>query len=318
MIRAVCLNPVIDRSYHVNGFEPGKKYFRLKREVSIGGKGINVAKVCRQCGEAVALYGYIAGSNGELIRSFMQQEAIGACLIEVSGNTRETINIIDLEQGKESELVEIGPVVNREQTEQLLVRLMEDLAQEDIVICSGMMIDGAPPGLYSRISQMCRMAGARCFLDTNSVTVEQLKEDGYYFYKPNLLELFELFQREPVMDRNTILQLAMQLVEGGISHVLVSMGADGGILAAKEACYEAVIPKTEVISTIGSGDAVVAGFAMGIQRGFSIEETFRLSMACGIANAMEKQVGRVNPDQLEIIKNQVRVRSIRNKEVMFQ
>ena len=78
MIRAICLNPVIDRSYHVNGFEPGKKYFHLLREVSIGGKGINVAKVCKQCGEPVALYGFIAGSNGRMIRAFMEKEGIDA------------------------------------------------------------------------------------------------------------------------------------------------------------------------------------------------------------------------------------------------
>lgn len=310
MIRAVCLNPVIDRSYHVNGFEPGKKYFQLKREISIGGKGINVAKVCRQCGEPSALYGYIAGSNGEMIRSYVRKKAIDACLIEINGNTRETINIIDLQQGKESELVEAGPRVNQEQVHQLLGRLQEDLAPRDIVICSGMTIDGAPPGLYGQISGMCQAVGARCFLDTNSITLEQLRRDGYFFYKPNLLELFELFQMEPIMDKNTILQLAMQLVEGGISHVLVSLGAKGGILAGKEACYEVSIPKVEVTSTIGSGDSVVAGFAIGIRREWSMEDTFRFSMACGMANAMESQVGCVNLNKVEKIKQQITIRGI--------
>ena len=173
MIRAICLNPVIDRSYHVNGFEPGKKYFHLLREVSIGGKGINVAKVCKQCGEPVMLYGFIAGSNGKMIRAYMEKEGIDACLIEINGNTRETINIIDLEQGRESELVEQGPTVEVRQVEQLLCRLREDLQRDDIVICSGMTIEGAPADLYSEISAMCRWKEARCFLDTNSVTVEQ-------------------------------------------------------------------------------------------------------------------------------------------------
>lgn len=316
MIRAVCLNPVIDRSYHVNGFMPGRKYFRLKREVSVGGKGINVAKVCSQYGEPVVLYGYVAGSNGDMIREYVRREGIDACLIEVSGNTRETINIIDLEQGRESELVEIGPVVNGRQIGMLLARLQEDMLPQDIVICSGMTIDGAPSDLYGRISEMCRRKGARCFLDTNSVTVEQLKDDRYYFYKPNLTELFELFKMEPVTDRKTILKLALQLVDGGISHVLVSLGADGGILVGRDGCYKAEIPKVEVTSTIGSGDSSVAGFAIAIRRGWSLREAFRFSMACGIANAMEKQVGSVNPERVEIIKNQIRVRDIQKEEVL--
>ena len=311
MIRAICLNPVIDRSYHVNGFEPGKKYFHLLREVSIGGKGINVAKVCKQCGEPVALYGFIAGSNGRMIRAFMEKEGIDACLIEINGNTRETINIIDLEQGRESELVEQGPTVEKRQVEQLLCRLREDLQRDDIVICSGMTIEGAPDSLYSEISAMCQWNEARCFLDTNSVTVEQLRKDGYYFYKPNMQELFELFGMEPVSDRTVVRKLALQLVQDGVAYVLVSLGSEGGILAGREGCWEAVIP------SIGSGDSTVAGFAIGLRKSWSMEEIFRFSMACGIANAMEKQVGRVDPERLEIIKNEIKIKNIPNKEVSY-
>ena len=317
MIRAICLNPVIDRSYHVNGFEPGKKYFHLLREVSIGGKGINVAKVCKQCGEPVTLYGFIAGSNGKMIRAYMEKEGIDACLIEINGNTRETINIIDLEQGRESELVEQGPTVEVRQVEQLLCRLREDLQRDDIVICSGMTIEGAPADLYSEISAMCRWKEARCFLDTNSVTVEQLRKDGYYFYKPNLQELFELFGREPVSDRTAVRKLALQLVQDGVAYVLVSLGSEGGILAGREGCWEAVIPSVQVTSTIGSGDSTVAGFAIGLRKSWSMEEIFRFSMACGIANAMEKQVGRVDPERLEMIKNEIRIKNIPNKEVSY-
>ena len=108
IIRAVCLNPVIDRTYHINGFQPGKKYFHLKPDLSVGGKGINVAKVCRLCGEETAVYGFIAGSNGHLIQEQVEEAGIEHYLIPIDGNSRETINIIDLDKGAETEIVEQG------------------------------------------------------------------------------------------------------------------------------------------------------------------------------------------------------------------
>jgi len=130
-------------------------------------------------------------------------------------------------------------------------------------------------------------------------------------------ELFELFGMEPVSDRTVVRKLALQLVQDGVAYVLVSLGSEGGILAGREGCWEAVIPSVQVTSTIGSGDSTVAGFAIGLRKSWSMEEIFRFSMACGIANAMEKQVGRVDPERLEMIKNEIRIKNIPNKEVSY-
>ena len=86
-------------------------------------------------------------------------------------------------------------------------------------------------------------------------------------------------------------------------------------MCIRDSCWEAKIPSVEVTSTIGSGDSTVAGFAIGLRMGWSMEEIFRFSMACGIANAMEKQVGRVDPERLEMIKNKINIENIPNKEV---
>lgn len=314
MIRTVCLNPVIDRSYYIEEFEPGKKYFNLCREVSIGGKGINVAKVCRQCVEQVMLYGYIAGTNGEMIRECMSQKHIDSFLLEVQGNTRETINLIDLINERETELVEDGPAVEQWQIEHLLDRLYQDLKADDIVVCSGMTIKGAPKDFYGRISRLCMEKNSRCFLDTNSVTLEQIQQSSYYFYKPNLIELFEVFDMDKSEDVRTIIELACRLVKMGVQYVLVSLGADGGVLVGNGFCYQAVIPKVDVVSTIGSGDSVVAGFAVGIERGWDMVEVFKYSMACGMANSMQKEIGRVDLDIIEQIKGRIEVLPIKSEE----
>ncbi len=306
MIRAVCLNPVIDRTYHINGFQPGKKYFHLKPDLSVGGKGINVAKVCRLCGEETAVYGFIAGSNGHLIQEQVEEAGIEHYLIPIDGNSRETINIIDLDKGAETEIVEQGPSICKKQNEILLGKLEEDLEREDIVICSGIQIDGAPEDIYSQINKLCKKSGALCFLDTNNITISELKEQKYDFYKPNALEVAELFQ-EKMLSQARLVQLVRELLQTEKQQILVSLGGEGGMLITKDKCLIANIPKVKVSSTIGSGDSTVAGFAVGVKRGWSQSECFRYAMACGVVNSLYTQVGIVDKKQVEEMKKCIEI-----------
>lgn len=66
----------------------------------------------------------------------------------------------------------------------------------------------------------------------------------------------------------------------------------------KNSCMKVTIPKAEVISTIGSGDATVAGFCIGVNREMPVEDCIRLSMACGISNAECSKVGNVDPKRV--------------------
>lgn len=293
MIRAICLNPVIDRTYHINCFLPGKKFFHLKPDLSVGGKGINVAKVCRLCGEEVALYGYIAGSNGHLIQSEMEKAGICSYLMPIEGNSRETINIIDLASGNETEIVEQGPFVNGEQVRLLLQKLQKDIGKGDILVCSGIRIDGAPEDFYGQINRMCKSAGAKCFLDTNDVTISELEEQQYDFYKPNALEAAALF-KEKELDRENVALRVRGLLKTETQQILVSLGAEGGMLVTKKRCLAANTPKVKVSSTIGCGDSAVAGFAVGTKRGWEEEQCLRYAMACGTVNSLYPQVGVID------------------------
>ena len=293
MIRAICLNPVIDRTYHINCFTPGRKFFHLKPDLSVGGKGINVAKVCRLCGEEVALYGYIAGSNGNLIHSEMEKAGIHSYLMAIEGNSRETINIIDLAGGNETEIVEQGPFVNGGQVRCLLSKLQKDIREGDIIVCSGIRIDGAPEDFYGQINRMCKRAGAKCFLDTNDVTAQELMEQQYDFYKPNALEAAALF-KEKELDRKSAALRVRGLLKTEAQQILVSLGAEGGMLVTKSKCLVANTPKVKVSSTIGCGDSAVAGFAVGTKRGWGEELCLRYAMACGTVNSLYPQVGVID------------------------
>ena len=66
----------------------------------------------------------------------------------------------------------------------------------------------------------------------------------------------------------------------------MSLGGDGAVLAAADGkTYLAGAPEGKLVNAVGSGDAMVAGFAAGWQKTKDARQALRLSLACGSASA---------------------------------
>jgi fructose-1-phosphate kinase PfkB-like protein len=82
------------------------------------------------------------------------------------------------------------------------------------------------------------------------------------------------------------LQAAKEMHANGVEYAMISLGADGAVLACEEGAWSAESPKVEVLSTIGSGDSLLGGFLAALERGESAVESFRQGIAAGAATAM--------------------------------
>lgn len=311
MLRTICLNPVIDRIYYVDHFAVGRQFKEVSPRIYNGGKGINVARVIACLGEPCVLYTFAGGTTGQQIVEEMQSLGVKLRVFPLNGETRTTINIIDRASGLETEITEPGAAIASEQEEDLLHVLSEEIASGDIVICSGIPLPGMSVDIYRRIAAICKEAGARCVLDVNSVYLKAAFPAPYAMVKPNYDELLSLCDTDmPFSDENMI-RLGKRVMEMGPQSLLISAGAEGGILLCKEQIERARFPRQEGIkSTIGSGDATVAGYCVGMVRGLSARESLRLAMACGICNAKFSRVGYVERDMVDRLLKQIEVTSL--------
>jgi tagatose 6-phosphate kinase len=102
-----------------------------------------------------------------------------------------------------------------------------------------------------------------------------------------------------------MVESARQLMTKGFTNLIISAGEKGALLVSREILLQATPPMIGHQSTIGSGDAMVGGFAAGINRGGSVEEAFVLAMACGVSNAMHKEVGFVDIKEIDELQQKI-------------
>lgn len=299
MIHVLCLNPAIDKLYAIDGFTAGEDYPGQRPRVLIGGKGVNAARVLSQLGESVRLYAFIGETSMAAFSKEMEPRC--ACtFIPVPGACRTTINVIDRPSGRETVITEAGPQVSEAHVRTLLDALCENVQRGDIVVCSGSIIAGAPADIYAAVSRIAGERGARCAIDCNANALPRSLEGARYaLAKPNERELCALLGHERTQDAGMLAAYAREL--DMIDTLLVSMGAGGGLLIGKDTAYLARVPQEKIVSTVGSGDATLAGAVCALVRGMTQTETLRLAMACGVANAVLGEVGSVRMQDIERI-----------------
>ena len=108
-----------------------------------------------------------------------------------------------------------------------------------------------------------------------------------------------------------IITYARQLVEDGSDNVLVSLGKDGSALVTKEGSYIGNAPEGKLVSSVGAGDAMVAGIVYGISKNLSILDSYKYAIASGTATAFSE--GLTTFEDMNNLLDKVEVKTINLK-----
>lgn len=304
MITTVTLNTAVDKLYLVDNVTPDT-VMRVKEVCNTaGGKGLNVSKVAALAGEKVTATGFLGGFNGRYVASMLEAAGITAKFTEINAETRSCINIRNLATGKHTEYLEPGSEVTRENLDGFMRTFTEVLPQSGVVTISGSVPKGTPKTFYADIIKLCRDAGKPVIIDTSGDLLIEAVKAKPTMIKPNTDEIAQLLGEE-VKTPEQIISAAKKLHEGGIEYVAVSLGRDGSILVCSEGVFKGETPDIPVVNTVGCGDSMVAGFAVGMTRGYCAEELLSFATAVSTANALEMQTGHIQKENLERLLKEV-------------
>lgn len=306
MILTVTLNTSVDKFYRVDRLHP-YEVMRVKEvNNTAGGKGLNVSRVAALSGEQVTAMGFVGGCNGELFKSLISGENITPAFTQIKAETRCCVNVFDGEAKKSTELLEPGSPVTEEERHRFLEEYRRRLPDAEVVAISGSMPKGIPVDFYASLIEIARKQGKQVILDTNGQALQSALPAGPAWIKPNADEIRQITNAD-VGSFDSVIAAAKQLQQGGVANVAVSLGKDGVAVVCGSGVYRGITPDIPVVNTVGCGDSMVAGFAVGTVRGYSVEEIIRYAVAVSTANALTRETGSFRAEDLERILPQVKV-----------
>ena len=88
---------------------------------------------------------------------------------------------------------------------------------------------------------------------------------------------------------------------------VLSLGESGALASRRGERLRAVPKPIHEVNPVGSGDALVAGFAIGLQEDWSLEAMTRLGVAAGTANAMSWDIGHFTREEVEAVMANLRI-----------
>ncbi len=305
MITTITFNPSIDRMYRVSSMNIGEVQRVVSAKATAGGKGINVTKVCKILQEEPLAMGFLGGYNGEFIKEELRKLDIKSKFTKINQETRNCLNIIT-DDKVSTEFLEKGPILEDGDLEKFEHDIKGVIKNTKILVASGSYCKNIPLDYYEKIGNLCRENNVKFILDTSGEPLKVALKSNPYLIKPNTDEIKQLLNID-IESRDEVISAGKKLVEMGAENVCISLGKDGMIYLNAEEVYEAKVPKIEAVNTVGSGDSTIAGFSVGILRGYKIEDLLKLSNACGISNALNIETGFVSLEEVEKYKDLVKV-----------
>jgi 1-phosphofructokinase/tagatose 6-phosphate kinase len=307
MIITVTLNAALDKTLEVPNFTPGRRHRTVDQTTMPGGKGVNIARAIKQLGQPVIATGLAGGATGTRIVDALTEESILNSFVRIREESRTNTAVLDPTNGQQTEVNERGPAVSTQELELFRDKLLYLAQGASMCVFAGSLPRGIEPDAYSELIREVRRLGVVTMIDTDGEPLRLAMRAEPDVVSPNELEAEELVGHEflGVDDR------AQAVVE------MTRLGAREAIMTVSDGCYAHVldegvpvlhrvrVDEQESRSSIGSGDAFLAGYVAARYMGQPTGECLRFAVACGAESTQHFGAGIIDPNRVEKLLSEV-------------
>jgi 1-phosphofructokinase family hexose kinase len=312
MIVTVTLNAALDRTVAVPSFRLGHRHRAVESRTVAGGKGINVARALKLLGRPVVATGFAGGPTGNRLLEQLREEAVLTDFTRIAAETRINLAVIDPTSGEQTEINERGPAVSPEEVERFVARLGYLADGAKLCVLAGSLPPGARDDLYARLVKDLGERGVPVVLDVEGDAMRAGLRAGASVVTPNEREAEELVGQE-FADRGDLVQGLTELVRLGAVEAAITR-PDGCVAVVGEGAerrfLEVRTESLEPVSTVGSGDAFLAGYVAARYDGRPAGECLAYGVACGAESTQHFGAGMVDRNQVERLLGEVHVQDL--------
>jgi 1-phosphofructokinase len=301
MIVTVTPNPSIDRTVTLPGELVRGAVHRVTTAGSEpGGKGVNVARALTLAGlETLAI---LPAAQHDPILTGLRSQGVEFQAVPVGCPVRTNLTITEPD-GTTTKVNEPGAALDSSEAEALAWAVMQRARADHWVVLSGSLPPGLPDHWYSDMVAALKAHGCKVAVDTSGAPLAALAAGLEHaapdLIKPNAEELAGL-AGVPAESLESAVNAAQHLVDRGIGAVLATLGAAGAVLVDGDGAWLATPPPIAPRSTVGAGDASLAGYIRADVEGADAPARLQMAVAYGSGAAALPGSAMPTPDQLDI------------------
>jgi len=306
----VSLNPAIDTRLIVNGFVPGRVNRVHEVYRTPGGKAAHVAMSLKGLGAAPTWIGFSGGATGSELLGGLRLLGIETMPVSTGQASRVNLEILD-PGGEVTEILEPGGTITQSEWsefQQVCAGAFQLEANKKIAVISGSLPPGVPAEAYAALVSSARSANCLAFVDSSGLPLSKALGAGPDLVKVNREEA-EFVTQVAIRDPISAAQAARKLLDLGANSAAISLGERGlvGVRKHDRIAIHAWTNPLRPKSTVGCGDAALAGLVFAAAAEFSFEQSLALAVACGTSNCLAALPGRIVREDVSRIEQGVHI-----------
>jgi 1-phosphofructokinase len=282
MIVTLTPNPSVDRTVSITGLQRGEVQRATASRIDPGGKGVNISRALTAHNARTVAIIPAGGPEGHLLAELLAEAGIDVTIVPIEGSIRANVALVEPD-GTTTKINEPGPHLSSAEVGALFASAEATLGKAPSwLVGSGSLPPGVGQDLYAELVLRCRDAGVRVAIDASGQALRNAVAAGPDLIKPNLEELEELVDRS-LVTLGDVHSASTDLVTHGVATVVVSMGRHGALLVSPSVTAHAVADVSSPLSTVGAGDALLAGYLFATSSGSTPVDALRTGVAWGAA-----------------------------------
>jgi 1-phosphofructokinase/tagatose 6-phosphate kinase len=256
--------------------------------------------------------GVAGGPTGTRIIQQLTDEAILNDFVRIREESRTSTAVIDDTTGEQTEINERGPAVSEAEIELFRDKLLYLAKGAAVCVFAGSLPGGVADSFYAEMIVELNQMGVTTVLDAEGEPLRLATRAEPTMVSPNELEAEELVGHEFSDDEDRLRGLH-EMVELGAQEVAMTLpsgcvglvGDDGD-----RSLYRVTLEARETRSTVGSGDAFLAGYVAARYTGRPPEDCLRFGVACGAESTQHFGAGVIDPREVERLMPEVQVEQL--------
>lgn len=303
----VTANPALDLTINAQGWQRGIVNRGQSMTVTPGGKGVSVAINLIESGVDTIVTGWMGeGNDIHFTREFRILDLRDE-FVRIPGDIRRNVKIVD--DGETTDFNLPGEIVPEDRKQALIDFLDRAVPEASMLVMGGSLPPSVEKDFYAQMVARYRGQCDYIVVDTSDKALEETMKADILpdIIKPNIHELQTLVGK-PIDSDEDILAAARSFLDRGMKMVVVSMGERGAWFVKPDEALHATPPKVKVASTVGAGDAMVAGVVRGILNGRDLEHIARTATAFSAGNITVTGVQLPSQERIEELKSKVTIR----------